>query len=361
MQEIEEQINQLKQKFANIVQSLDLPKLKAEIDRLEKASGEPGFWQNHRKAQESMQKMAGLKEEIESVEELRQKLAECSELAGLMEDESGQAELNQELKQIKTLLKQLERKTYFTGPYDGGEAILSVHAGQGGTEACDWASMLLRMYRRFAEDKKWPTKTISERSGEEAGIKSATIVIKGSYAYGWLKKESGTHRLVRLSPFNADNLRHTSFAMVQVMPVLPEAQEQEIKPDDLKVTFSRSSGHGGQNVNKVSTAVHLEHIPTGLVVECQTERTQEQNRKIALSLLRSKLWVKEEEERQAKLKNLRGSQTMASWGTQIRSYVLHPYKLVKDVKTGYEEQNPDRVLDGKIDNFIIQSLKSDFV
>jgi peptide chain release factor 2 len=351
-------INQLKQRIESLKQDSKFEQSLAKIERLETESGQPDFWQDKEKAQQMMQELADLKKETDSLKELGQRLQDIEELQNLNQSEADQQELDHELKLLVKDLESWEKLTYLSGIYDKGDAILAVHAGQGGTEACDWAQMLARMYQRYAERRDWKVEIVEERPGEETGIKSLTILVKGRYAYGLLRTEMGTHRLVRLSPFNADNLRQTSFALVQVLPWLPEKEEQPIRPEDLDIAFSRSSGHGGQNVNKVSTAVRIKHLPTGLVVESQAERSQEQNRQIAMSILAAKLWQIEEDKRHHQLNELKEGKTMASWGTQIRSYVLHPYKLVKDVRTGFEDQHPEQVLDGDLDQFINQALKS---
>jgi len=262
-----------------------------------------------------------------------------------------------DLNQLEAKLTGLEKIKWLSGPYDRGSAIVSIHSGQGGAEAMDWAEMLKRMYLRYCQDKGWSTEITNESPGEEAGIKTVTFTVDGTLAYGYLRRERGTHRLVRLSPFNSNNLRQTSFALVEVMPEIEAETDVVIKPDDLEIEFYRSSGSGGQNVNKVSTAVRLKHLPTGLVVESQTQRFQEQNRKLALKILKGKLWQIEEEKRLQQLKQIKGEHKAASWGNQIRSYVLHPYKQVKDLRTEFVSQQPTAVLGGELDGFIEAELK----
>lgn len=358
MEEIKQGFLKLKEALVKLSGQLDLATKKARIAELTALSSEPQFWQDDQNAKTVMQDLADLKEEVEAVEGLRTEVNDSLELIEMAGDQP-EGELNQDLKQTLTRLEgqiqALSRKLLLSGPYDANNAIVSVHAGQGGTEAMDWAQMIVRMYLRYAERQGYTAESLYESRGEEAGIKEATYLIKGKLAYGYLKGEQGTHRLVRQSPFNADKLRQTSFALVEVMPQIEEAKEIDIKEEDLTWAFMRAGGHGGQNVNKVNTAVRLTHIPTGLVVECRTERYQEQNRKYALALLRGKLWQRQERERQEQMAKLKGG-TMASWGSQIRNYVLHPYHLVKDVRTQVESTDTEAVLDGELDQFIEAEL-----
>ena len=356
-----EELDQYTLRLSGLHEKLKPEDLYRKKEALEKETAGPDLWQDEAKAKSLLQELARLKsllDDLTSVSENLKTLADLTKLA----EEAKDSSLNSDIESLqRTVVRQLDRlelATYLSGPHDKNEAILSIHSGQGGTEAMDWATMLSRMYSRYFERKDWPYEMVAYSPGEEAGLKSVTYIVHAPYSFGYLKNERGTHRLVRLSPFNADNLRQTSFAGVEVMPVMEESAETVIRDEDLEFEASRSSGAGGQNVNKVSTAVRIKHLPTGIVVEAQSQRYQEQNRKIALQLLKAKLWEFEEKKRQQELAKIKGAHTVAGWGTQIRSYVLHPYKLVKDLRTEYESTDPDSVLDGDLDMFIETELKT---
>jgi peptide chain release factor 2 len=306
-----------------------------------------------------MRQLAELKKVVSKWREAEKKVADVAELLALAEEDASlEPEVESELATAAAHLEELELEVAFSSEYDARNAILSIHAGAGGTESQDWAEMLMRMYLRWAERHGYEAEILDTTPGDEAGIKSVTLGISGDYAYGYLKSEHGVHRLVRLSPFDADHARHTSFALVEVMPEAEGDIDVRIGPDDLKVDVFRSSGPGGQHMQKTSTAVRLTHLPTGLVVTCQSERSQHQNKEIALRILLSRLLEVELVKRVEERAKLKGKRISAGWGNQIRSYVLHPYKMVKDHRTDYQTSDTTAVLDGELDGFIQAYLRS---
>jgi len=329
-----------------ILNQAKLTDKKKEIRQIEIEAEKQEFWQDHEASAKKMQQLTLLQSKVKKLELLED---------WLLEKEIGDE--TTDLKEIEELVAELEISLYLSGPYDSFGAIISVHSGQGGTEAMDWANMLHRMYLRYCEKQGWKTEEIDFQPGEEAGIKEVVFSVEGEFAYGLLKNESGVHRLVRQSPFNADHLRQTSFALVEVVPLVDASSSIEVNEQDIEWDFFRSGGKGGQNVNKVSTAVRLKHKPTGIIVSCQKERSQEQNRQLALKILVGKLHQAEEELQKAEELALRGKHVTPGWGNQIRSYILHPYHLVKDLRTEYEETNTDPVLDGGLDKFIEAELR----
>jgi len=305
--------------------------------------------------------LTDLKEQIDFWEKVDKELIEMTELVEMGEvGEDLQKEIREKLKAIDKKIKKEEIKIFLSGKYDKRNAILTIHSGAGGIDAQDWAEMLLRMYLKYAENHNFKARVIHISAGSEAGIKNATLEINGPYAYGYLKGETGVHRLVRLSPFNASHLRHTSFAMVEVLPEFTEISEIKLNPEELKIDTYRASGPGGQYVNKTESAVRITHLPTGITAACQSERLQGANKKRALKLLQIKLFQKKIREQEKEKKKLKGKPIEAEWGNQIRSYVLHPYKMVKDLRTGVESSNPEEVLDGNLDEFIQAELKSKY-
>jgi peptide chain release factor 2 len=336
----------------------DFPQKKKRTEELEKISNREDFWKNTDEAKEISRELENLQSEVRKLSNLETEINSLIEFSAISgQDKKIKAEIEKKLQDIDKKIAELEFEILFRGEHDRSNVILSIHSGTGGVDAQDWAEMLLRMYLRFCERKKWKAKIISESHGQEAGIKSVTVEIIGKLAYGHLKTEAGVHRLVRLSPFNANNLRQTSFALVEVLPEIDKIEEVEIRPADLRIDTYRSSGAGGQHVNKTDSAVRITHLPTGLVAACQNERSQLQNKEKALKVLRAKVFQKNLEEEEKAKEKIKGEHLSVQWGSQIRSYVLHPYKLVKDHRTKFESKNPDEVLDGKLDDFIEAYLK----
>ena len=372
METLKKRIDELREEVKKATEKIGLAEFETEIGQLREQMQKPDFWQNARKAQELSKREADLARRISPWQKLEQGVSDLLELVA-----SNDAELEKELaSQVEQLEKQFEglkKELRFQGPFDDHDVIVSIYAGAGGTDAQDWARMLLRMYVRWAENHKLKVETIEQNAGEEAGIKSAMIKISGGHStlrnepsgsdsksdflYGKLAGEHGVHRLVRLSPFNADNLRQTSFAKVEIMPSIDKPSEVQLDEKDLKIDVYRAGGHGGQSVNTTDSAVRITHVPTGLAVAIQNERSQLQNKETALGILRSKLVQLQLEQHAENLAHVKGPNQSAEWGNQIRSYVLHPYKQVKDLRTGYETTDPQAVLDGNLDQLINASLE----
>ena len=348
-------LNNLRPELDDLDQALGLDAAKQEAEMLESESASDGFWDNLEKAQKIQQRVKNLRDKIDGQEKRKtqwEDLMTLCELGNEMEDESLVPEVEEGFAKLESGIEEAKLSTLFTGEYDSSNAILTFHAGAGGTEAQDWTEMLYRMYTRWAERHGYTYQLMDYEAGDEAGIKSATILIEGENAYGYLKSENGVHRLVRVSPFDANARRQTSFAALEVMPELDDDSEIEIRPEDIEMQACRSSGAGGQHINKTSSAVRLTHLPTGIVVFCQTERSQFQNRDNAMKMLRAKLAELKLQQHAEKISDLKGVQMKIEWGSQIRSYVFMPYTLAKDTRTGYEMGNIQAVMDGDIDGFI---------
>jgi len=343
---------------------LNVNDLKKQIANLQTETLNPNFWERA-DAQDLMQELSFFEDQLDQCNQLEKLANNLKSLDELHEDntltdldkEQLDIEVQQTVKKLGQLIKKLSINKYLNGKFDKSNAILSIHPGQGGTEAMDWAEMLERMYIRFFERKDWKFEFISETKGEEAGIKEVSFEVKAPFAYGYLKNERGTHRLVRLSPFNADNLRQTSFALVEVLPVISNQTEIDLKDEELSWKFTRAGGPGGQAVNKINTAVELTHLPTNIIVKSRNSRSQSQNKETALKMLKAKLALIQEEKLQEKINQEKGQHQNASWGTQIRNYVLHPYQLVKDTRTQVETSDTQGVLDGDLDSFIEEEIK----
>jgi len=355
MKETIDKLENLQTKIKTALKVVDIVGKRNKLKQLEILMQEPEFWQNQDKAKTISQQAAVLQQQIEGWQNLDKEINDTLDIAQADQkdlDVNLRAEIDVETAKQEKKYYELERELLLSGEHDTSNAILSIHAGAGGDDAQDWAEMLSRMYLRFCEQQGWPTQILDVSRGSEAGIKSMTILISGPYAYGLLKSEAGVHRLVRLSPFDSDKARHTSFALVEVLPELEDVAEIEIADKDLRIDTFMSSGHGGQSVNTTYSAVRMVHLPTGISVSCQNERSQQQNKAIAMKILKSKLKQLKEEERVQEVKDLKGKHKEAAWGNQIRSYVLHPYKMVKDLRTNYEESGPAKVLDGGLMGFI---------
>lgn len=355
MSEISERAKSLMTRIEQAWKVLDLESVQKEVSALEIEVSAPDFWSDQERARRESQKLADLKEHFDRWSALRVSAKDLEELVELAEAEKDTALLTDAEKRISELEKaymSLEFSMMFSGPHDASNAVLAIHAGAGGTDAQDWAEMLMRMYFRYAEKKGWRVRLVDESRGTEAGIKSATFFVEGRHAYGHLKGEAGVHRLVRLSPYNSDQLRQTSFALVEVLPEFDETVNVELKPEDLRIDTFMSGGKGGQSVNTTYSAVRIVHLPTKITVSCQNERSQAQNKATAMKILKAKLLKLKEEELLKERQELRGEYTSAEWGRQIRSYVIHPYQLVKDLRTDIETTQTDAVLDGDLDLFV---------
>ncbi|WP_456401226.1 peptide chain release factor 2 [Persephonella sp.] len=360
LQEYKERLEKLENMYKNILEIMKPDVLKSEIEKLDKEMGKPDFWNNPKKAQEISSKRNTLYSKIEKLNLLEKKLKDINEFLDLLEleyDKDTEEEIKKELEALERELNKLETESLLSDEYDIKNAIVTLQAGSGGVEACDWTEMLLRMYLRWAEKNGFDIEMVDYQPDDVAGIKSATFIVKGPYAYGYLKGEQGVHRLVRISPFDANKRRHTSFSAVSVIPEIGDEVKVDIKEEDLRIDTFRASGAGGQHVNTTDSAVRIVHIPTGITVSCQSERSQIQNRARALQMLKAKLYQYELEKQREKQKELEGEKKEISWGSQIRSYVFQPYQMVKDLRTGHETGNIQAVMDGEIDPFIESYLK----
>lgn len=349
------ELDEAQKEIKDLAHSLDPDKVREELQVLEKESQDPALWENPERAKSVQKKIKDKQRLLERFRKLTEAFEDLEAFLDLMEEE-GSDDIKADFKKAHTeayaALERLRLQTLFTGKHDADDAIVTLQAGAGGTEAQDWTEMLYRMYTRWLEDEGYELEVLDYHAGDEAGIKNISFQVNGEYAYGMLQSEAGVHRLVRISPFDSSGRRHTSFASVEILPVIDDDIEVDIKWDEVRVDYYRASGAGGQHVNKTSSAVRMTHLPTGIVVACQNERSQIQNREVATRMLRAKLYQKAEEERQQQIARLKGEPTEAAWGNQIRSYVFCPYTLVKDHRTGVEVGDVDAVMDGEIDPFV---------
>ncbi|MFK8199150.1 peptide chain release factor 2 [Tuanshanicoccus lijuaniae] len=358
--EIKQFISDTQQTIHSFRGSLDFDAIEADIADYEHQMSAPTFWDDNEKAQKVIAKLNSAKETYQTIHQMEEQLEEI-EMAVELYDESKEPSLIEEAVTLITTLKdkttQFQMRLLLSEPHDANDALLEIHPGAGGTESQDWGSMLLRMYQRWADKKGFAIEVVDYQDGDEAGIKSVTLEIKGHNAYGYLKSEKGVHRLVRISPFDSNSRRHTSFASVEVTPLLDDTIDIDINPDDLRIDTYRASGAGGQHINKTSSAVRITHIPTGIVTQSQSQRSQFQNRDLAMNLLKAKLYQLEQEKQAQALAEIKGEQREIAWGSQIRSYVFHPYSMIKDHRTSFEVGNTQAVIDGDIDQFIDAYLK----
>ncbi|MFH1451359.1 MAG: peptide chain release factor 2 [bacterium] len=360
MQELQSKSQNLQDKLRQLTDCLDISGKEKEIGELEKEIAKPEFWEDKDHSKEVSQRLFSLKEERDEIQEIIKEVNDITELAKIAgEDEAMADELRKKIIKAEKEIEKEKIKIFLSGKHDKGNALLQVSAGTGGQDSEDWATMLLRMYERYCENQGFKAEILEQSFGEAGGpegrigTKHVTMEVKGRYAYGMLRKETGVHRLVRISPFSAKALRHTSFAAVEVLPGIEEKElEITINPDEIKIDFFHASGPGGQNVNKRETAVRITHLPTGIVVSCQVERSQLQNRERAMKILLAKIYQQQETKRQKEMKEIKGEAVSATWGNQIRTYVLHPYKMVKDLRTDVETSNAEAVLDGDLNQFI---------
>lgn len=350
------QLQSMRDQIAQMMTQLNIEEKAQEAQALEQESAEPGFWNDPESAQKKMQRMSRLNRQVEQWQRTLQRIDDALELAELADDDM-EADIAEETMSLTRVYDDMSLKAMLSGDYDTEDAILSIHAGAGGTEAQDWAAMLERMYVRWMEQHGYKVEMIDKTYGEEAGIKSVTFVVRGDYAYGYLQSEHGVHRLVRISPYDASARRHTSFAKVELIPDVAEDIEIDIKEADIRVDVFRASGPGGQSVNTTDSAVRITHLPTGIVVSSQNQKSQLQNKDQALKVLKARLFELERQKQQAEINALKGENVDAGWGNQIRSYVLHPYQMVKDLRTRYETGNTQAVLDGDLDAFMESYLR----